>query len=394
MSKKILAVNAGSSSIKFKLYLMPEERLLITGSVENIGQSTSQISYKTEKGKNTRLVPLKDHSKAISHIIDVLMSSGVINDKSEIYGVGHRISHGGSYYTQSVEVNEDVKSKIDELSAISPLHNPNGLLGIEAFEKFLPNAKEVVTFDTSFHQTMPKKSYIYALPYEYYQKYKIRRYGFHGPSHEYVSQKARIIFGNKNTTKIISCHLGNGSSITAIKDGKSINTSMGFSPLAGVAMGTRSGDIDPNIIPYLEELLNIDSHEIRNILNKKSGLYGLSGISNDVREIQAAAKSGNKRAQLAIDVFVHSIQQFIGAYTTDLGGLDTLIFTAGIGENSAYIRELICQQLGYLGVKVDEQKNKNNELIIGTDDSKVNVAVIPTNEEIMIARDVINIVDK
>lgn len=394
MSKKILAVNAGSSSIKFKLYLMPEERLLITGSVENIGQSTSQISYKTEKGKNTRLVPLKDHSKAISHIIDVLMSSGVINDKSEIYGVGHRISHGGSYYTQSVEVNEDVKSKIDELSAISPLHNPNGLLGIEAFEKFLPNAKEVVTFDTSFHQTMPKKSYIYALPYEYYQKYKIRRYGFHGPSHEYVSQKARIIFGNKNTTKIISCHLGNGSSITAIKDGKSINTSMGFSPLAGVAMGTRSGDVDPNIIPYLEELLNIDSHEIRNILNKKSGLYGLSGISNDVREIQAAAKSGNKRAQLAIDVFVHSIQQFIGAYTTDLGGLDTLIFTAGIGENSAYIRELICQQLGYLGVKVDEQKNKNNELIIGTDDSKVNVAVIPTNEEIMIARDVINIVDK
>lgn len=394
MSKKILAVNAGSSSIKFKLYLMPEERLLITGSVENIGQSTSQISYKTEKGKNTRLVPFKDHSKAISHIIDVLMSSGVINDKSEIYGVGHRISHGGSYYTQSVEVNEDVKSKIDELSAISPLHNPNGLLGIEAFEKFLPNAKEVVTFDTSFHQTMPKKSYIYALPYEYYQKYKIRRYGFHGPSHEYVSQKARIIFGNKNTTKIISCHLGNGSSITAIKDGKSINTSMGFSPLAGVAMGTRSGDVDPNIIPYLEELLNIDSHEIRNILNKKSGLYGLSGISNDVREIQAAAKSGNKRAQLAIDVFVHSIQQFIGAYTTDLGGLDTLIFTAGIGENSAYIRELICQQLGYLGVKVDEQKNKNNELIIGTDDSKVNVAVIPTNEEIMIARDVINIVDK
>lgn len=394
MSKKILAVNAGSSSIKFKLYLMPEERLLITGSVENIGQSTSQISYKTEKGKNTRLVPLNDHSKAISHIIDVLMSSGVINDKSEIYGVGHRISHGGSYYTQSVEVNEDVKSKIDELSAISPLHNPNGLLGIEAFEKFLPNAKEVVTFDTSFHQTMPKKSYIYALPYEYYRKYKIRRYGFHGPSHEYVSQKARIIFGNKNTTKIISCHLGNGSSITAIKDGKSINTSMGFSPLAGVAMGTRSGDVDPNIIPYLEELLNIDSHEIRNILNKKSGLYGLSGISNDVREIQAAAKSGNKRAQLAIDVFVHSIQQFIGAYTTDLGGLDTLIFTAGIGENSAYIRELICQQLGYLGVKVDEQKNKNNELIIGTDDSKVNVAVIPTNEEIMIARDVINIVDK
>ena len=394
MSKKILAVNAGSSSIKFKLYLMPEERSLITGSVENIGQSTSQISYKTEKGKNIRLVPLKDHSEAISHIIDVLMSSGVINDKSEIYGVGHRISHGGSYYTQSVEVNEDVKSKIDELSAISPLHNPNGLLGIEAFEKFLPNAKEVVTFDTSFHQTMPKKSYIYALPYEYYQKYKIRRYGFHGPSHEYVSQKARIIFGNKNTTKIISCHLGNGSSITAIKDGKSINTSMGFSPLAGVAMGTRSGDVDPNIIPYLEELLNIDSHEIRNILNKKSGLYGLSGISNDVREIQAAAKSGNKRAQLAIDVFVHSIQQFIGAYTTDLGGLDTLIFTAGIGENSAYIRELICQQLGYLGVKVDEQKNKNNELIIGTDDSKVNVAVIPTNEEIMIARDVINIVDK
>lgn len=394
MSEKILAVNAGSSSIKFKLYLMPEEKLLITGSVENIGQSTSQISYKTEKDKNTKLLPLADHSEAIIHIINVLMSSGVINDKSEIYGVGHRISHGGSYYTQSVEVTEDVKNKIDELSAISPLHNPNGLLGIEAFEKFLPNAKEVVTFDTSFHQTMPEKSYIYALPYEYYQKYKIRRYGFHGPSHEYVSQQARILFGDKSTSKIISCHLGNGSSITAIKDGKSINTSMGFSPLAGVVMGTRSGNVDPNIIPYLEELLNIDSHEIRNMLNKKSGLYGLSGISNDLREIQTSAESGNKRAQLAIDVFVHSIQQFIGAYTTDLNGLDTLIFTAGIGENSAYIRKLICQQLGYLGVKVDEQKNKNNDVNIGTDDSKVNVAVIPTNEEIMIARDVINVVDK
>lgn len=391
MSKKILAINSGSSSIKFKLYLMPEEKLLISGSAENLGSSTSQLSYKTEKTGETRQLPLKNHSEAIDHIIDVLMTSGVVKDKSEIYGVGHRISHGGSYYTHAVAVTPEVEKRIDELRVLSPLHNPNGLAGIKAFEKFLPDAKEVVTFDNSFHHTIPKKAYMYALPYEFYEKYQIRRYGFHAPSHQYVSEKARELFGKEKTRRMITCHLGNGSSVSAILDGKSVNSSMGFTPLAGVVMGTRCGDIDPEIIPFLEEELNIDSHEMRRIMNEDSGLKGLSGISNDEREIESAAKNGNERAQLALDVFVHSIQQYIGAYTADLDGLDTLVFTAGIGEHAAYIRSQICKNLDYLGVKIDEEKNKQNALSIEAPDSKVKVAVIPTNEEIIIARDVMNV---
>lgn len=391
MSKKILAINSGSSSVKFKLYLMPEEKLLISGSAENLGAPNSRISYRTAKTSETRQLPMKDHNDAINQIIKVLMTSGVVENKEEIYGVGHRISLGGSYYTHAVAVTPEVEKRIDELKVLSPLHNPNGLAGIKAFEKFLPNAKEVVTFDNSFHHTIPPKAYMYALPYELYQKYHVRRYGFHAPSHQYVSEKARELFGTEKTRRMVTCHLGNGVSISAILDGKSVNSSMGFTPLAGIVMGTRCGDIDPEIIPFLEEKMGVDSHEMRRIMNEDSGLKGLSGISNDEREIEDAAQKGNKRAQLALDVFVHSIQQYIGAYVTDLNGLDTLVFTAGIGEHATNIRSAVCKNLGYLGVKIDEAKNARNELSIEAADSRVKVAVIPTNEEIIIARDVMRV---
>lgn len=392
MSEKILAINTGSSSIKFKLYLMPAEEVLISGSAENIGADNSRIVYRTSTTSETSSMPLVNHTMAINQIINVLMDSGVVQEKNEIVGVGHRISHGGSYYSHAVAVTPEVEKRIDELKVLSPLHNPNGLAGIKVFQRFLPAAKEVVTFDNSFHHTIPPKAYMYALPYELYEKYNIRRYGFHAPSHQYVAEKARELFGDRQTHRMIICHLGNGSSASAILDGQSVNSSMGFTPLAGVVMGTRCGDIDPEIIPFLEEKLGVDSHEIRRLLNEDSGLKGLSGISNDERKLEQAASKGNQRAQLALDVFVHSVQQYIGAYATDLNGVDTLAFTAGIGEHSAYIRQQICESLTYLGVKVDPVKNKNNALSIETNDSKVKVAVIPTNEEIIIARDVMNVI--
>lgn len=391
MSKKILAINSGSSSIKFKLYLMPEEKLLISGSAEDIGGRNGEIKYAVSEKHEARHVPLTNHDEAIDQIIEILMRSGVIENRDEIAGVGHRISHGGNIYTHSVAIDDDVKAKIDELKVLSPLHNPNGLAGIKAFEKFLPKAKEVAIFDTSFHTTIPEKAAVYALPYEYYRDHQIKRYGFHGPSHQYVSEQARKLLGTEQTQRMITCHLGNGCSITAVKDGKSVNSSMGFTPLAGTVMGTRTGDIDPEIIPFLEEEFHLTPDEVRQIMNKQSGLAGLSGISNDEREIEQAAKEGNQRAQLAIAVFVHSIQQYIGAYTTDLQGLDTLVFTAGIGEHAALIRQKVCENLDYLGVKIDVEKNQQNSLVINTPDSQVNVLVIPTNEEIIIARDVMRV---
>lgn len=391
MSEKILAINTGSSSVKFKLYQMPEEKLLISGLAEKIGDYDSELTYIVNGVKNKRLYEMKTHSDAIDHIVKILMASGVVKNKDEISGVGHRISHGGQYYTQPVEVTEDVKAKIDELKVLSPLHNPNGLAGINAFEKFLPHAREVVTFDTSFHATIPEKASIYALPYEYYEKYGIKRYGFHGPSHQYVSEKARQMLGIEPTEKMITCHLGNGCSIAAIKDGKSVNTSMGFTPLAGTVMGTRTGDIDPEIIPFIEEKLSLNSEDVRKVLNNDSGVLGISGISNDFRELEKSANSGNHRAELALAIFAHSVQQFIGAYTTDLQGLNTLVFTAGIGEHSSLIRQMICDPLSYLGIHLDPEKNDKAEVVISTPESKVQVLVIPTNEEIIIARDVMHV---
>ncbi len=282
-----------------------------------------------------------------------------------------------------------LNKKIDELSVLSPLHNPVNLKGIVEFEKALPHAVQVAVFDTSFHKTMPEEAYMYALPYDYYEKDGIRRFGFHGPSHEYVSEKAKELFGEEVSHKVITCHLGNGSSLCAIKDGKSIDTSMGFTPLAGLVMGSRTGDIDPEIIPFIEETRGLDSEGVRQLLNKQSGLLGISGVSNDLREVQKAADSGNHRAQLAVKMFVHQIQHYIGAYAADLDGLDTLIFTAGIGEHSSSIRQLVCEKLGYLGVSIDDTKNQNNEVSIESQDSRVKVAVIPTDEEIVIARDVV-----
>lgn len=391
MSKKILSINSGSSSLKFKLYEMPEETVLASGQVDRIGIENSTFSYKIHDSKTEVLQPIKDHDEAIKTVINMLLTSGVIQDKNEISGVGHRVSHGGRYYDKSVLIDEDVKKRIDELSVLSPLHNPVNLIGIKDFEKLLPDAKEVAIFDTSFHHTMPEEAYMYALPYEYYERYGVRRYGFHGPSHEYVYDQAVKISGTENNQKVITCHLGNGSSLCAIKDGKSINTSMGFTPLAGLVMGSRSGDVDPEILPFIEEELNMDSHAIREMLNKQSGLLGLSGISSDVRDVELAANEGNQRAQLAIKVFVHQIQHYIGAYAADLNGLDTLIFTAGIGEHSSSIRKAICAKLGYLGVEIDEEFNHDNMLNISSKGSKVKVLVIPTDEEIMIARDVMKV---
>ncbi|WP_288528005.1 acetate/propionate family kinase [uncultured Secundilactobacillus sp.] len=389
MSNKVLAINSGSSSLKFKLFEMPAETVLSNGQIQRIGFDDAIVEF-VQNGKASKTIePIADHGQAIKKLLEMLLNSGIIQSKDDIKGVGHRISHGGSAYDQSVVVDDQVKQKIDELSVLSPLHNPVNLKGIVEFEKALPHAVQVAVFDTSFHKTMPEEAYMYALPYDYYEKEGIRRFGFHGPSHEYVSEKAKELFGEEVSHKVITCHLGNGSSLCAIKDGKSIDTSMGFTPLAGLVMGSRTGDIDPEIIPFIEETRGLDSEGVRQLLNKQSGLLGISGVSNDLREVQEAAESGNHRAQLAVKMFVHQIQHYIGAYAADLDGLDTLIFTAGIGEHSSSVRQLVCEKLGYLGVSIDDTKNQNNEVSIESQDSRVKVAVIPTDEEIVIARDVV-----
>ncbi|MDT2737705.1 acetate kinase [Enterococcus pseudoavium] len=389
MMTKIMAINSGSSSLKFKLFIMPEETVITEGIVERIGSVDAIFSFKYAGEKNSRTTTIKDHQQAVQLVLDTLIKQEIIKSYDEIAGVGHRISHGGTYYQDATLIDEAVEAHIDELSTLSPLHNPVNLIGIQSFEKVLPTAKQVAIFDTSFHHTIPEKNYMYALPYRYYEEYGIRRYGFHGPSHQYVSEKAISL--NPATHKMITCHIGSGASIAAILEGKSINTSMGFTPLAGLVMGTRTGDIDPQIIPFIQEKEGLDAQGIKDLLNKKSGLLGLSGISNDCRDIEAAASSGNSRAQLALDVFAHQIIHYIGAYAADLNGLDTLVFTAGVGEHSASIRKMVCDSLTYLGVKIDESKNQDNALSIESADSKVKVMVIPTDEEVIIARDVMRV---
>lgn len=386
---KIMAINSGSSSLKFKLFIMPEETVITEGIVERIGSVDAIFSFKYAGEKKSRTTTIKDHQQAVQLVLDTLIKQEIIKSYDEIAGVGHRISHGGTYYQDATLIDEAVEAHIDELSTLSPLHNPVNLIGIQSFEKVLPTAKQVAIFDTSFHHTIPEKNYMYALPYRYYEEYGIRRYGFHGPSHQYVSEKAISL--NPATHKMITCHIGSGASIAAILEGKSINTSMGFTPLAGLVMGTRTGDIDPQIIPFIQEKEGLDAQGIKDLLNKKSGLLGLSGISNDCRDIEAAASSGNSRAQLALDVFAHQIIHYIGAYAADLNGLDTLVFTAGVGEHSASIRKMVCDSLTYLGVKIDESKNQDNALSIESADSKVKVMVIPTDEEVIIARDVMRV---
>lgn len=388
---KILAINAGSSSLKFQLFEMPDEEVLAKGLIDRIGINGSTFNLETGEKTNTITKDMDNHEAAVKLLLNQLIELKVIESFDEIDAVGHRVVHGGEYFSESIVIDDDVISKIEEVSELAPLHNPPNLTGIHAFKEFLPNVPMVAVFDTAFHQTMPEKSYLYSLPYEYYEKYGIRKYGFHGTSHKYVSERAAEILNRPyNQLRVITCHLGNGASITAVENGKSIDTSMGFTPLAGVTMGTRSGDIDPAIIPYLIEKTGMNATEVVDILNKKSGLLALSGISNDLRDIQEAAAT-NKRAELALEIFAARIHQYIGSYAARMAGVDAIVFTAGVGENSKLIRSKILTGLEFMGVYWDPALNNEcgREGLINYPHSPVKVLVIPTNEEVMIARDTV-----
>ncbi|HKL34687.1 MAG TPA: acetate kinase [Salegentibacter sp.] len=387
--KNILIINSGSSSLKFQLIQMPDELVLASGFVERIGLEGSKLHYKTRKDSITQELAAKDHAIALKAITDLLMSTekGVIDNAEEIAAIGHRVVHGGDNFSKTIEVNEAVKAKIKDFFSLAPLHNPANLKGIEVAEKLFPNAKQVAVFDTAFHRSIPRKASQYAIPNDFFEKDHIQLYGFHGTSHKYVSEKANEYLKNDNS-KIISIHLGNGCSITAVKDGKSLDHSLGFAPVNGLIMGTRSGDIDQSVIFYLIDQLGYSSQEVSDILHKKSGMYGITGYS-DLRDIEEQAAKGNKQCQLALDMNTYRIKKYIGAYAAAMNGVDALVFTAGIGENSDVIRSLVCSDMDFLGIKLNEEKNKerSKELrTINADDSKVKVLVIPTNEELEIAK--------
>jgi len=395
---KVLIINCGSSSLKYQVFDMDTEKALAKGIAERIGIRNSIIKHETSEGKKTVInVNLPDHKNALELVLQALVSSeyGVFKKIEEINAVGHRVAHGGTYFSNSVLVTKEVKDIIRNLFELAPLHNPPNLVGIEAMERLLPGVEQVAVFDTAFHQTMPQYAFLYGLPYEFYEKYKIRKYGFHGTSHKYVAQRAGEILGKPwETLKIISCHLGNGASITAIKDGISLENTMGFTPLEGLIMGTRSGDIDPAIVSYIMEKEHLNIEEMSNLLNKQSGVLGISGISSDFRDLEDAGLQGDERARLAIDMFIHDVKLHIGAYTAILGGLDVLIFTAGLGENGIYIRKMICTAMDIFEITIDEERNRirGKEAEISQEGFKTKVLVIPTNEELMIARDTKNIV--
>ncbi|SKA92279.1 acetate kinase [Caloramator quimbayensis] len=397
---KILVVNCGSSSLKYQLINMENESLLAKGLVERIGIEGSVLTHKPE-GKDKVVIehPMKDHKDAIKLVLDALTDKnhGVISDMSEISAVGHRVVHGGEKYSSSILIDDDIMKVLEECSRLAPLHNPPNLIGINACKALMPNTPMVAVFDTAFHQSMPDYAYMYALPYELYEKYGIRRYGFHGTSHRYVSKIAAEQLGKDiKDCKIITCHLGNGASVAAVLNGKSVDTSMGFTPLEGLVMGTRCGDIDPAIVTFLQDEANLSSKEVNNVMNKKSGVLGLSGVSSDFRDVEDAAAKGNKKAKLALDVFYYRVKKYIGAYAAAMGGVDAIVFTAGLGENSPEARYETCKGLEFLGVKIDEEKNKVRGKLteVSTADSKVKVYLIPTNEELMIARDTMDIVRK
>jgi acetate kinase len=390
---KVLVINCGSSSLKYQMLDMTNEVLLCKGLVERIGIEGSVITHeKTGMDKYKLVVPMENHKDAIGHVLEALVNEehGVIKDMSEIGAVGHRVVHAGEKYAESVRIDDSVIAALEECVELAPLHNPPNLLGIAACKELMPNTPMVGVFDTAFHQTMPPESYIYAIPYEYYEKYGVRRYGFHGTSHKYVAERAADIMNvDIKDLKIITCHLGNGASVSAIKRGKVMDTSMGFTPLEGLVMGTRSGDIDPAIVTYIRQKEDLAPGEFNEILNKKSGVLGISGISSDFRDLEVAAEEGDERAMLAIKVFVHKVRSYIGSYIAEMNGVDAIVFTAGVGENAIGMRDLICNDLGNLGIKLDLVKNKvrGKETIISREDSKVTVMLIPTNEELMIARD-------
>lgn len=391
---KILVVNAGSSSLKYQLFdLESKERpVMASGLCERIGIDGSNLQHETGDGREYNVeAEMPDHTVAVKLVIDALLSPdhGVLSSLAEVNAVGHRVVHGGEKFANSVIIDDEVKQAIKDCYPLAPLHNPANIMGIEACEKAMPGISQVAVFDTAFHQTLPSKAYMYALPYELYEKHAIRRYGFHGTSHAFVSEKAMELMNNPNA-KIITCHLGNGSSIAAIDAGKSIDTSMGMTPLAGVPMGTRCGDIDPAVVTYLSEHENLAPAEIDNLMNKKSGFFGVSGVSSDCRDLQTAADEGNARAELALRMFCYNCSKYIGAYTAALGGVDAIVFTAGIGENTPRLREDMLSKLGYLGVELDHELNCGkigDYQLISTENSKVKVYVIRTNEELKIAQE-------
>jgi len=389
---KVLVINAGSSSIKYQLFEMPAEKVLAKGLLEKIGEETSQLNHFSDSKEHKIKTKVADHSAGMKLILDTLVGpqTGVIKDVSEITAVGHRVVHGGEEFTDSVVINDEVIASIEKFADLAPLHNPPNLTGIKAAQKGLPEALQVACFDTAFHTSIPKVAYIYGLPYEIYEKYRVRKYGFHGTSHRYVARRCAAIMGrDKYDVNVITCHLGNGCSITAVKGGKSVDTSMGLTPLEGVVMGTRSGDFDPAILFYLSgKGYSID--ELNDMCNKQSGLLGISGVSNDMRNLREQAEAGNDRAKLAFDIFCYRIRKYIGSYTAVLGRLDALVFTGGIGENVAEVRAQVCRNLEQIGIKIDSAANEatiRREGLISSAQSRVKVYCVPTNEELAIAGD-------
>lgn len=395
---KILVLNCGSSSVKYKLINSATKEVLAEGGVEKIGLPGSFIKFKLPGGnKETITVDMPDHKAAVQEVLNVLKDEkfGVIKDFAEIDAVGHRIVHGMEYFNKSVIISPEVIEKVKECYPVAPLHNPANVIGIEAITEILPNTPQVGVFDTAFHQTMPAKAYMYALPYEAYEKYGVRRYGFHGTSHRYVSRRACEFLGlDYEKQRIITCHIGNGASITAIKDGKSIDTTMGLTPTEGLMMGTRVGDVDPGALVYFMEQKNMNAEDLNRLINKESGVMGFTQMSSDMRDIENAVAEGNERAKLALDMYEYRIIKYIGAYVAALGGVDVIVFTGGVGENQTGTREVICKHLAYLGVTFNAEANKirGEEIEISGQDSKVHVVVIPTDEEMMIAQDTAELV--
>jgi len=397
---KVLVINCGSSSLKYQVLDMETETMLCKGLVERIGIDGSVIKHeKVGQDKFVLETPMADHKDAIGHVLNALVDAdhGVVKTMDEIGAVGHRVVHGGEKFASSVLLTDEVLKAIDECSPLAPLHNPANLQGIAACKALMPTTPMVAVFDTAFHQTMPAESYLYALPYEYYTKYGVRRYGFHGTSHRFVSQKAAEMLGKDlKDLKIITCHLGNGASLAAIKNGKVFDTSMGFTPLAGLVMGTRCGDIDPAIIGYVAEKEGKTMADMDKVMNKQSGVFGLSGVSSDFRDVEEAANAGNKQAEEALKVYAHRVKAFIGAYIAEMGGVDAIVFTAGLGENGKTMRMSICEGLEGLGIEICAKRNdvRGKDTVISKDSSKVKILLIPTNEELMIAKDTVEIVSK
>lgn len=398
---KILVLNCGSSSVKYKLIDTADNRVMAEGGVERIGLDDGMLKFKLPDGtKKTEMLGTVDHKGAIQAILNNLISPeyGCISSFDEINAVGHRVVHGGEKFNASVLINDEVKEMIRECYDIAPLHNPANMTGIDAITALMPSVPQVAVFDTAFHQTMPKKAYMYAIPYELYEKYAIRRYGFHGTSHRYVSKRVCDYLGVKpEDKKVITCHIGNGGSVAAVDCGKCVDTSMGLTPLEGVMMGTRSGDIDGGAVSFIQKKLGLDADGISNLLNKKSGVLGITGISSDMREIDAASDNGDEKARLALEMYNYRIKKYVGAYAAAMGGADIIVFTAGVGENQANMRESVCENMEWMGVKLDVEKNNaihGEEAVISAPDSKVTVVVIPTDEELMIASDTMELCGK